>query len=347
MKYLITAGGTGGHIYPALYLAQQLVIQGHEVKFIASDRNVDHLILDDITDFEVLFYKMDGLSRSLSPKSIFKNIKNIFYTLNVSMKSDRLLKRFQPDFVIGFGGFVTYPVLRLATKKDMITAIHEQNSYPGLVNRKLAPHVDHVFYTYTASTKYFSDAKNLVFTSNPRGAVAAEYDEVVLDKNKILLVGGSLGAETINQVALELAKKTNFDVTLVCGERFFNQYSLDKLPDNLTLLAYSKNLVELFKQSQLVIARAGATTLIELVYSNTLAIAIPSPNVVANHQQLNAEDLQNSGVLEYILEAELDIDHLLKMMDKMINNQQLYYQQMQQFASIDSVALIQKELLNG
>ncbi len=346
MKYIISAGGTGGHIYPALHLAQKLIEDGDEVIFIASNRNVDHQILDHIKDIDIRFYQMDGLSRSLNVKSIYKNIKNIFYTLNVLAKSNKLLKNFKPDYVIGFGGFVTYPILDLAVRKKIKTAIHEQNSYPGLVNRKLASKVDCVFYTFDSSIKYFENAKKLVFSSNPRGDVAQSYDLEHNKENNILLVGGSLGAESINNLGFELAKNSDFNVTLICGERFYEENIQNEIPSNLTLLAYSDSLIEMFNKNELVIARAGATTLVELVYSSTLCIAIPSPNVVANHQEINAREYQKLGLIDVVLESEINTGFVISKIRELLKNKEHYYKKMEDFSDINSVEVIKKELNN-
>ncbi len=342
MRYIITAGGTGGHIKPAMALADSLVLDNHEVIFIASTRDIDKYLLKDVDTYQVYHLYMDGLSRQISPSGIKRNFKNVFAYLKVDKEVKGIFDKFNPDHVIGFGGFITYPVVSRAIKKGVATSIHEQNSYPGLVNRKLALKVDRVFYTYENSKTYFSGAKKLIYSSNPS---AASVDDSVTNDRDILFVGGSLGALAINNLACELAKETDYNITLICGQRYIDE--VDVKYDNLKMIAFAENLGELIAKSKIVVTRGGASTLIELMYAKTLTLVIPSPNVVENHQETNASELKALKMLDYINEADLSTNNVLAMLNELIAHQDDYYKAMDSYAKISAIDVIKKEILNG
>lgn len=319
MKYIVTAGGTGGHIYPGIMLAKELRKRGHEVIFINSNRLIDHQIFDKMElDFPVKHYTMYGFDREMSAQGIYHNLVNVVYTCNVFWKTQRLLLKFKPDHVIGMGGYISFAPVFNARNIDIKTSIHEQNSYPGLVNRKLSKYVDNVFYTYESSKKYFYSQDNLVYTSNPRIDACKNY-EGPCSEEYILFLGGSLGAEAINEIAYQYAKENNENVILVSGERYFDEMSARKVIDNLQIIAYTSDVLETMAKASVIVTRAGATTLLEAVAMKKLTIAIPSPNVVADHQTLNAKELASIGAIEYISEEELSLQQLkdtIAMMEK-------------------------------
>ncbi len=344
MKYVITAGGTGGHIYPAMTIADELVKQGHSVLFIASSRDIDKSILKDVDTYEVRHYKMTGVDRRKSLSGLFKNIVFLFYLVITFIKVLFLFLKFKPSSVLGFGGFITYPVLTMGRLFSAKTAIHEQNSYPGLVNRTLASKVDVVFYTFDSSLKYFKNTNKLIHSSNPRGSIVKDMD-IKTKENTLLLVGGSLGAQTINELGISLAKNTNYEITLICGDRFYEE-NKDISISNLTLLPYSDKLMELIQASELVISRGGATTLIEILYSNTLSLIIPSPNVVQNQQEINARELKDMGLLDYLNEDELKLDNVITKLNNLINNKDSYYKNISEYSTKNGCEIIIKELCN-
>lgn len=340
MKYIVTAGGTGGHIYPGISIAQELHSKGHTVIFIASDRLIDHQIIDSLNlEFEVRHYKMNGINRRLNLTNIINNIINLVYIGLVFIKMQILLIKFKPDHVIGMGGYISFPIVFLAASTSVKTSIHEQNSYPGLVNRKLSRFVDTVFYTYKQSLEYMHDKPNKIFSSNPRSNID---QKVINNKSEefILFVGGSLGASAINDIAFEYAKTTTNKVMLISGQRYYDELDKSMLLDNLSVMAYSDNLIELMSHASVVITRAGATTLIEIIALEKLCLAIPSPNVVANHQELNARELNNSGLINYILEEDLNINSFDIAINELINNKSKYVGNMHNANKINSLQII-------
>ncbi|MGL5020593.1 MAG: UDP-N-acetylglucosamine--N-acetylmuramyl-(pentapeptide) pyrophosphoryl-undecaprenol N-acetylglucosamine transferase, partial [Mycoplasmatales bacterium] len=319
MKYIISAGGTGGHIYPGIIIADELVKEGHEVIFIASKRKIDRQILKDM-NFKVKHYNMGGFERSFSVKSIFKNILNLFLLFFVSIKLVFLYIIFRPKVVIGMGGYISYPVLKIAKIFRKKTCIHEQNSYPGLVNRKLASKVDKVFYTYETSLDYFnpkSKGDKYVYTSNPRIEIAKLY-RGRLKKDYVLFMGGSLGAEAINDLAIEFSKKTNTKVIIVVGSRYFEKY-IKYSSDLITIINYLEEPLLYISEANVIVTRGGATTLIECVALDSKIVAIPSPNVVANHQTLNAKELEKFAIIRVLKESEINIEVLVNSIDYLMN----------------------------
>lgn len=316
MLYIISAGGTGGHIYPALTMADRLS-ENDEVIFIAAHKELDHSIIDKHKpNYQVKYWNLSGFSRSFTPRAVCLNIINMFKLLILFIKSIILILRKKPKAVVGFGGYITFPIVRVASLFNVKTIIHEQNSYPGLVNKKLAKRVDKVAISYLSSKKYFSDEK-VEFTSNPRAYVAKFYEVESKPKSfeenhmNILILGGSLGAQKINDITVEVARIDKEKIYhLVVGQRYYEEYKKYET-ENLYIYSYLNNIFDYIKYSDLVITRAGATTLLELVYLNKKIIAIPSPNVVANHQEINARELEKESLLKVLIESKLTVDMLL------------------------------------
>ncbi len=342
MKYIITGGGTGGHLYPGIQIATELKSRGHEVLFIASKNGIDQDIFSKMTvDFPVEYWDLRGFARSFSPKAIAKNLQTGIKVVKTTRKASKLMKEFQPDFVIGMGGYISYPVVKAASKLQIKTAIHEQNSYPGVTNRQLAKIVDYVFYTYEKALDYF-DLSNTeaIYTSNPRIDEARKYQTTTEIPDSVLFLGGSLGAETINDVAIKYAEANpNKTIDLVCGERYIEQMQELKL-DNLQVHSYLTDQLKWMDLAQVVVTRSGATTLLEAIALNKLTLAIPSPNVVANHQYANAKTFSDLGYIELITEEHLSVEALSSKIDKLITEEKQYKAALLEFADVKSLATI-------
>lgn len=354
MKYVISAGGTGGHIYPAISLANSLVEDGHEVLFIASKNGIDQQIFEQAEkiNFTVCYKDLRGFNRQLDIQTIFKNVLNLFKLIFLLLGTTSLYLRKRPDCVIGFGGYISYPYVFMASVFKIKTAIHEQNSYPGLVNRKLAKRVDHVFYTFKSSVKYFSAAKDLVYTSNPRVDEVHEYVSThphhsIYSTKSILFLGGSLGADKINELALDYAKHhPEITVVLVCGDRNYDEYTQLEHPSNFKLLAYLTEPIKYFLGVDTVVTRAGATTLLELVAARADIIAIPSPNVVADHQTKNASELADLQLLEYIAEPDANVETLAGKINALEHHYALRQERLDEFNKIEVLRKM-KRVING
>lgn len=308
MRIVLAAGGTGGHIYPAISLGLFLQNQGYDVLLISSDNAISHEILDDI-NLPKQFYTLHGLSRDKSVKGMMSNVKTAKELVIVSRKVKKLLKEFNPQVCIGFGSYITYPVISEAHKLGIKTIIHEQNSYPGFVNRKLSKVVDYVCYSYHASLEFFDQTNpdKYVYTQNPRISEISPHP----GGKYILVLGGSLGAECLNNLAQAIAPNVNQPVLLVSGSR----YHIDTPVDNLIVKPYIADLLSVMQEASIVITRGGATTLLECCSMEKNTIVIPSPNVVANHQMLNAKELQDLGYLRLISENDVDPQKLLTLIN--------------------------------
>lgn len=330
-KYIVTGGGTGGHLYPGLMIAEALSQEG-EVIYFASQNGIDREIIggQDI-NFEVKYWDLRGFTRSFALSAIIRNLITLFKLVIVSIKSIVLLLRFRPDTVIGVGGYISFPLVFFGKMVGAKTVIHEQNSFPGVTNRQLGKRVDTVMATYKSSEKYFEQSK-LVMTSNPRIDIAAEYvgkkfyDLTGMNPNRtnILIVGGSLGAEVLNQTVIELAKVSpDKDFYLVCGNRYEAEYR-DLNITNLKVISYLDQPFEYFATADVVVTRAGATTLLELIAMEKLIVAIPSPNVVANHQLVNAKEFSRECMIKLIREDNLDLEVITNVINDIIDNKDGY-----------------------
>lgn len=352
MKYVITGGGTGGHLYPGIQIARELVNRGHQVVFIASSNGIDQDIFakEDNIPFEVQYWDLRGFSRSMSPKNIVKNLSTGLKVIKTQLQAKKLLKDFQPDFVLGMGGYISYPVVSTAAKLNLACAIHEQNSYPGLVNRKLAKKVKYVFNTYDKALAYFEINKEMtkiIESSNPRIDEARKFKTDKTIANTVLFLGGSLGAERVNEVAIEYAKKNpDKQVDLVCGERYVEELTNINV-ENLKLHSYLQDQLKWIDQAEIIVTRGGATTLLEVVALEKLSLVIPSPNVVANHQYHNAMSFVDKGYLEVIEESDLNLTNLSEAINYLLENKDKYQEKLQEFSEVKSLDIILNVLEGG
>ncbi len=309
MKIVLAAGGTGGHIYPALSLAHYLINQGCDVLFISSDNEVAHNILDH-SNLKVLYYQLQGISRDLSIKGIKKNFKTLHLLAKCNHAISQVLDQYQPDIIMGFGSYISFIPLKYGIKHHIKTLIHEQNSYPGLVNRYLANKVDAICYTYENSLMYFKikNPQKLLYTANPR---LNEIDKTNLSKDFILVLGGSLGASKLIEIGEQLALHTQEKIVLVTGKRYHSNVKRN----NLIIKDYLDDAISYLKKAKVIITRGGATTLLECCYLGKNTIVIPSPNVVKDHQTLNAKELAKNGYLRYISEDKANINTIIKLIN--------------------------------
>lgn len=326
-RIIISGGGTGGHIYPALALYRELKKNNPtlEVLYVGTERGLEsHLVPAEGLPFKTI--KIQGLVRSLS----IENIKTAWYLFKAIRASRKIIQDFKPQAVIGTGGYVCGPVLYAAAKMDIPTLIHEQNSIPGISNKLLARYVDRIAQSFESSAPHFSQfQEKLHLTGNPRGQEVLTYakEDNYLSthyglsdhKPTVLIFGGSRGAPAINRAALEALnvwEKSPYQVIIVTGEVHYEelleeyQITLDNLAPNVRILPYVHNMPALFQAIDLVVARSGATSLAEFTSLGLASILIPSPYVTANHQEHNAQALVDQGAAEMIKEEDLTALHL-------------------------------------
>ncbi len=330
MNILISGGGTGGHIYPALALINEIKKHDSEATFlyVGTEKGLEKKIVEKQG---VPFKSIDitGFKRKIS----FENVKTIIKFLKGVQESKKIIKSFMPDIVIGTGGFVCGPVVYAAAKMKVPTIIHEQNSVPGLTNKFLSKYVDRVAICFVEASPFFPEAK-VKLTGNPRATEVADLphskkENLGLDPflKTVMIVGGSRGAKPINDAvitALERFRQKDYQVLYITGEHHYDKVKeeVKKLdnPSNVIIKSFLDNMPEYLKNIELIVSRAGATTLSEINALGVPSILIPSPYVTNNHQEKNARALEQHGAAKVITETQLTSEILLKEIDEIIGN---------------------------
>ena len=272
MKIVIASGGTLGHLMPIIPVVKTLRELNYEVILYTSKK----LNFDESLFSKIINYKAYGLSKNLY-KSIYKN-----YLVYKEIK--RNLKNESPNLIIGMGGYISGITILAGSKLNIKTIIHEQNSVIGTSNKLVLNKVDYLIY----SNEYLNvNIKNKLYLPNPRSEVAYNFHKITKRNDKqILIVSGSLGAKTLNEIGIKISKElVDYKVILITGNRYYDEYKKYECK-NLKVIPNTKNLIKLICESYLVISRAGATTISEILGSKTVGIYIPSPNVTKNHQYI-------------------------------------------------------------
>ena len=336
MHILFAGGGTAGHINPALAVAGYIKEKHPDTKisYIGTAKKLEAKLVPE-KGYDFYSIEVSGFQRSLTPVNIAKNVKAAVCAVTASMKARKLLKKLNPDIVVGTGGYVSGPVLSQAAKLGFKTAIHEQNAYPGMTNKMLCANVDRVMLAMPEAEKRFKLNKKPDIVGNP---VRPELTKITReearaklgfdDKPVILSFGGSLGAEKINNSVVELIKYHNQ------SGKYYHIHAAGKvnyedmkaklcdiqLGKNVDLREYIKDMDVCMAAADIVICRAGAITLSELAVCRKPSILIPSPYVAENHQYHNAMTLKNVGAAEVIEEKELNGEKLISTVETLLND---------------------------
>lgn len=328
MRVIITGGGTGGHLFPGIALATGLQerIADCEIMFIGTRRQLDQ---DTLADYN--FQRKSISCMGIKGKGLSHRLKSMASLPGAVFEAGRIIRSFKPDLVCGVGGYVTGPVLLAAKLQAIPTCIHEQNSVPGLANRMISRFVDRIFISIPGPT---FPVKKTVFSGNPVRsdilAAATEKERINKnrktnrDKNTILVLGGSLGAHQINLFMLEamadIARQVNLNLIHQTGsadeELVCNGYTAAGITCEVS--AFFKDMANLYAQADLVIARAGATTLAELSVMGIPALLIPYPYAADDHQAKNAAHYVQSGGAIMYRESELDASLLATTIIKLL-----------------------------
>ena len=326
MRVIISAGGTGGHIYPALAILNKIKEHEPNSEFLyigTHNRMEKDIVPNKGIPFESI--EIYGFDRH----NVFMNFKVAVKLFGSMTKCRKLIKNFKPDIVIGVGGYVTVPVIREAHKLGFKTIIHEQNSIPGKANIYLSKMVDKICISMKSSAKSFP-ANKVVFSGNPCSEDAVRKEPIAksslgLDESKrlVLVVMGSLGASSVNKVMIEALpklEKENYQVVFVTGKNDYDEINSHKFPKNVKVVPYIDGMSGLMKNTDLMVTRAGASTLSEIIALGVPSILIPSPYVPNNHQYINAMDLVNANAAEILEEKDLTPDSLIKKMNDLLYN---------------------------
>lgn len=320
LRILITGGGTGGHVFPAIAIADALKQLRPDTVF----QFVGAMGKMEMERVPKAGYPIEGLNiagfqRGLSWTSFRRNLSFPFKLFSSSLKAKRLVRQFQPDVVIGTGGYASGPVMRAAQQLGIPTVIQEQNSYAGVTNRLLAKKAARICVAYDGMEQYFP-AEKIVFTGNPvrqdilnldkKHVEGLEYYGLSPDKKTIAVIGGSLGARTLNRAMAEntalLAENNGVQVLWQCGRFYESEYQASEtaqLP-NVKLRAFIDRMDLLYAAADVVISRAGALSISELCLVGKPAILVPSPNVAEDHQTKNALALADKGAARLVRDAE-------------------------------------------
>lgn len=337
MKVIMTGGGTGGHIYPAIAIADK-IRRKHpdaDILFIGTERGMEKDLVPK-NGYPIRFITVSGFHR----KKPWKNLKTAMDLMKGNGQAQRIIEEFNPDLVIGTGGYVCGPVVRAAHKKGIKAYIHEQNAFPGVTNKLLEKYADKVFISFSESKEYFKDQNKLVVTGNPIRksfllcAMCHSREKMGIRPGEfvILCFGGSLGADKINSTMIRVIEEVNDmpDTRLffITGRNYYGRVlqSLKEkeiiLKENINVLEYADNIHEYLSAADLVISRAGALTVSEITACGKASILIPSPNVTGNHQYYNARVVADKGGAVIMEEKDLTDEKLLGTILRLKNNRE-------------------------
>ncbi|WP_283587928.1 undecaprenyldiphospho-muramoylpentapeptide beta-N-acetylglucosaminyltransferase [Limosilactobacillus viscerum] len=335
MRLLVSGGGTGGHIYPALALIERLkqVEPDTEVLYVGTTRGLENKIVPD-AGIKLETMQMQGFKRSLS----LENFKTVYLFLKSVHHANKIIRDFKPDVVLGTGGYVSGAVLYAAAKHHVPTVIHEQNSVVGVTNKFLSRYVDQIAIAFEAARSQFP-ADKVTMVGNPRAQqVASQVDSdfswtsygLKDDVPTLMIFGGSQGAPKINQTVVDAIPEFNqrdYQVIFATGQKRYDhvkeQLKNVRIGSNIKVVPYIKDMPAKMPRVAALVSRAGATTIAEVTALGVPTILIPSPYVTANHQVKNAQALvkKNAGVM--ITEDQLDARSLLVQADKIMQNKEL------------------------
>ena len=314
-KFIISGGGSGGHIYPALSIADSLKNKfiNSELLFVGSKNRMEMKIIPD-RGYKIRGLNISGFNRKVSISNLllpFELIISLFQSLIILIK-------FRPNLVIGTGGFASGPILFVSSLINIPTFIQEQNSYPGITNKILGKYSKKIFVAYAGMDKFF-DSKKIIYSGNPvRESIRLfktvknqqVYKKLNLKSNKkiILVLGGSQGADKLNKSitdSIDFFIKNDLQVILQTGTRYYETYKKFK-NKNLIIVPFVDKIEELYSITDLIVSRSGASIISELCIVGKPVIFVPSPNVVDDHQTKNARSIYDNGACEFINEDELD-----------------------------------------
>mgnify|MGYP000324083185 CR=1 FL=1 len=312
-KIIISGGGTGGHIFPAIAIADALQQRWPDVDvlFVGASNRMEMQKVPAV-GYRIKGLWVSGLQRRLTVKNLLFPVK-----LMVSLvQSLIVLLQFKPDVAIGTGGFASGPLLFVATLKNMPSLIQEQNSFPGITNKFLANRVNAICVAYPKMDRFFPKSK-VLFTGNPiRKNLTVASDPAQSKINfgfdpsapVLLVLGGSLGAKRINELLQDKAlfiKESNYQILWQCGELYYSQYQLYSNGSNIRVVDFIKDMGQAYAAADIIISRAGALAVSELCVVGKPVIFIPSPNVAEDHQTKNAQSLVDAGAAMMIKEKDL------------------------------------------
>jgi UDP-N-acetylglucosamine--N-acetylmuramyl-(pentapeptide) pyrophosphoryl-undecaprenol N-acetylglucosamine transferase len=344
-KFILSGGGTGGHIYPAIAIANELKLRHPNAEFLfvgASDRM-------EMEKVPQAGYKIEGLWISgIQRKLTLKNLMFPFKLLASLLRSRKIITSFKPDAVIGTGGFASGPLLKVATSKKIPSLIQEQNSFPGITNKLLGKNVNTICVAYEGLDKYFPKEK-IKLTGNPirkdllevksKHIEGKDAFSLIHSKHTLLVLGGSLGARRINELIeanLDFFEELNVQVIWQCGKLYYNTYKQYNDLKHVQVHAFLNKMDLAYAAADVIISRAGAISVSELCIVGKPTIFIPSPNVAEDHQTKNAKAVADKNAAILIKENELEAE-FQNQFSSLISNEN---QRKELSKNIESLALV-------
>jgi len=315
LKFILSGGGTGGHIYPAIAIANELKnrFPDCEILFVGAKDKMEMQKVPQ-AGYPIKGLWIAGIQRRLT----LDNMMFPFKLMDSLLKSRKIVKQFKPNVAIGTGGFASGPLLKAAGSAEVPTVIQEQNSYPGITNKWLSGNASKICVAYENLERFFPKEK-IVFTGNPvrqdlidikgKKKESRDYFKLDPDKKVLLVLGGSLGSRRINQlIAKELVNFISQDVQVIwqCGKFYIEEYKHFNEKENVQVTAFIDRMDLAYAAADVIISRAGASSVSELCLVGKPVIFIPSPNVAEDHQTKNAKAIVDKNGALMMKENELD-----------------------------------------
>jgi len=356
LKVLIAGGGTGGHLFPAIAIGDQLKKNNIKVKYIGSKYGIEASYkFIDKEDISLLDLK--GIQRSFSIKHILMNLFLPIRVIKSFYQVNKIIKKFKPDMIIGTGGYSCAIPLYLGIKNKILTAIQEQNVIPGMVTKKFHSKVNFVFTSFKETEEYLNN-KNLLFTGNPIRATIKATDmkdaknrlNLSPEKFTILIMGGSQGARSINQhIAKNYQKYINNNIQIIWQTgKNSNNLTMSISNSEIKIFEFIDEMNLVYSASDLVISRAGATAISEILFLEKPSILIPYPYAANNHQEVNAITLEKENAAIKIDETEFETGKLEKVVfefSKSTDKINFYKKNAKKYSTKDSASLIKKHVM--
>lgn len=333
MKYIFCGGGTAGHLYPGIAVAQKLIKQCNEVMFIGVKGKLEETIVPK-NGFEIKFISSAGISRKFTAKilaQVWENVKGFFQAL-------RIINEYKPKLIFATGGFVCVPVCLAAYFSGVPVVIHEQNAYPGIANRLVSLFAKITALTYDESRVYFKRKCTCVLTGNPVReeieSLALENQEIRNGKKTLLVMGGSQGADKINNVLINGIENLSdiYGIHIILSTGRNNYASVNEkaisIMDNLSkkglveVVPFIEDMRTALKNADLIVSRAGATTIAEIKCAGKPVILIPYPYATGDHQTFNAKSAVTQGFAYMISNADID-DKLVPVIRELLSDEDL------------------------
>lgn len=319
MRIILSGGGTGGHVYPAIAIANRIKEKNPdaEILFVGTKKGIESSIVPKY-GYPIEYIEVKGFKRKID----FENVKRVFMFLKSLRDSKRIIKKFKPDLVIGTGGYVSGSIVLKASQMNIKTCIHEQNSFPGITNKMLSKNVDLVLTSFEDSHKRFPEkaSSKLYLTGNPVRDEILNADKktcrellnIPMDKKMLLVSGGSGGSEEINdslEIALPKLVEMDYAFTIATGrlyyEAFMKKYSKLEYKPYQRVVEYLDQMPENLASADLCIGSAGAISMAEMTAVGKASIIVPKAYTAENHQEYNAKSLEKMGASICITEKEL------------------------------------------